>query len=78
MIQPAAAVVAAIGSIGINLKDLDNSVVEGAILSPNSMKNKSLIGRNTSPKRSVFSNDLPKNSGLKKRVRNSQYINNTQ
>jgi hypothetical protein len=76
MIQPAAAVVAAIGSIGINLKELDNSVVEG-VLSPHSMKNKSLIGRNTSPKRSVFSNDMPKNSGMKKRVRNSQYINNT-
>ena len=76
MIQPAAAVVAAIGSIGINLKDSDNSVIEG-ILSPNSMKNKALIGRHTTPKRSVFSNELPKNTGMKKRVRNSQFINNT-
>jgi hypothetical protein len=60
MIQPASAVVAAIGSIAVNIKDLDNSVLEGT-LSPHSMKSKGLIGRHTTPKRSVFSHELPKN-----------------
>ena len=43
MIQPASAVVAAIGSIAVNINDIDNSVVDGTF-SPISMKSKGIMG----------------------------------
>ena len=43
MIQPASAVVAAIGSIAVNINDIDNSFVDGTF-SPISMKSKGIMG----------------------------------